>query len=135
MDNRDNDDRIQDGVFDLAVSSEAAKIKEYQSPVAGDVDIMERTIGYADFIIPASYYSRLAAEKYISSGKIILPPVEPEKFRDGTLGATAEQVIEGLKKGLRCDADALVCIGEAAVKYKENIKIFVNSEDINRFKR
>ncbi len=26
--------------FDLAVSSEAAKIKEYQSPVAGDVDIM-----------------------------------------------------------------------------------------------
>ena len=106
-----------------------------ESGETGDLDIIERTIDYADFIIPASYYSRLASEKFISSGKIILPPVEPEKFRDGTLGATAEQVIEGLKKGLRCDADALVCIGEAAVKYKENIKIFVNSEDINRFKR
>lgn len=106
----------------ITISSESGK--------TGDVDIMERTIDYADFIIPASYYSKLAAEKYISSGKIILPTVEPEKFRDGTLGATAEQVIEGLKKGLKCDADALVCIGEAAVKYKENIKIFVNSEDI-----
>jgi len=94
---------------------------------------MERTIGYADFIIPASYYSRLAAEKYISSGKIILPSVEPEEFRKGTLGATAEQVIEGLKKGLKCDADALVCIGEAAVKYKKNIKNFIDSEDIERF--
>ena len=95
----------------------------------GDKDIMERTISNADYIIPASYYSRLAAEKYISSEKIIVPAVEPEKFREGTLGATAEQVVEGLKKGLECDADAVVCIGEAAVKYKENIKILINSKD------
>lgn len=95
----------------------------------GDKDIMERTISNADYIIPASYYSRLAAEKYISSEKIILPSVEPERFREGTLGATAEQVVEGLKKGLECNADAVVCIGEAAVKYKESIKIWVDSKD------
>ena len=95
----------------------------------GDKDIMRRAISNADYIIPASYYSRLAAEKYISLEKIIVPPVEPEKFREGTLGATEEQVVEGFKKGLECDADAVVCIGEAAVKYKETIKNLIDSKD------
>jgi UDP-N-acetylmuramate--alanine ligase len=103
----------------ITISSESGK--------SGDNEIMERTLANADFIIPASYYSRLAAENYISSGKIILTTEEPEKFREGTLGATEEQVVRGLEKGLECDADALVCIGEAAVKYKEKIKIFIDS--------
>jgi len=105
----------------ITISSESGK--------SGDMDIMRSAITNADFIIPASYYSRLAAEKYISSEKIIVPSVEPEKFREGTLGATEGQVVEGLKKGLECDADAVVCIGEAAVKYKENIKILIDSKD------
>ncbi len=60
-------------------------------------------------------------EKYISSNKIILTDEYPVKFKKGTLGATSDQVLEGLKKGLECDTDALVCLGEAAFKYKENI--------------
>ncbi|MFA0832754.1 MAG: Mur ligase family protein [Methanobacterium formicicum] len=105
----------------ITISSESGK--------TGDVDIIGRAMSNADFIIPASYYSRLASEKYTSSEKIITPSVEPEKFREGTLGATKEQVIEGLRKGLECDADAVVCMGEAAVKYKEDIKIWINSKD------
>jgi UDP-N-acetylmuramate--alanine ligase len=105
----------------ITVSSESGR--------TGDMNIMEKAICNADFIIPASYYSRQAAEKYISSGKIKLTDKKPDEFRSGTLGATQEQVIEGLKKGLKCDANAVVCIGEAAVKYKENIKILIDSKD------
>ncbi len=87
---------------------------------------MEKAVRNADFIIPASYYSRQAAGKYITSGKIKLTK-EPDKFRNGTLGATEEQVIEGLKKGLECNSNAIVCIGEAAVKFKDKIRPLADS--------
>lgn len=103
----------------ITISSESGR--------TGDVDIMDKTMSHADFIIPASYYSRQAAGKYISSGKIKLTHKEPDKFRNGTLGATEEQVVEGLKKGLECNADAVVCIGEAAVKFKDDIKFLIES--------
>ncbi len=98
-----------------------------ESGITGDMEIMEKAVFNADFIIPASFFSRQAAEKYISSGKIKLTHKKPDKFRNGTLGATQEQVVDGLKIGLECDADAVVCIGEAAVKYKDNIKSLINS--------
>lgn len=69
-----------------------------ESGTTGNLDIMEKAIYNADFIIPASYDSRQAAGKYISSGKIKLTDKAPDKFRNGTLGATEEQVIEGVKK-------------------------------------
>jgi len=94
----------------------------------GDTEIIKSALKNADYIIPASYHSRRASEKYISYSKIILTDKKPEKFREGTLGATPEQVIEGLKKALECNADALICIGEAAVKYKNNIKQFMDSQ-------
>lgn len=103
----------------ITISSESGR--------TGDVDIMDKAMYNADFIIPASYYSRQAAEKYISSGKIKLTQKEPDEFREGTLGATEKQVIEGVKQGLECDVDAVVCIGEAAVKYKDNIKLLIDS--------
>jgi len=103
----------------ITISSESGR--------TGDVEIMNKAMHNADFIIPASYYSRQAAEKYISSGKIKLTQEEPDEFREGTLGATGEQVIEGVKKGLECDTDVVVCIGEAAVKYKDNIKFLIDS--------
>lgn len=97
-----------------------------ESGSKGDTEIMEKTIKYADFIIPASFDSRKAAEKFISTGRIILTNKQPKAFKNGTLGATSKQVIEGLLKGLECDADALVCIGEAAFKYKPDIKNLIN---------
>lgn len=99
-----------------------------ESGPKGDLDILKSALKNADYIIPASHHSRQAAEKYISQGKIILTDKEPEKFRKGTLGATSDQVIEGLKKAFECNADALICIGEAATKYKDNIKRFTDSQ-------
>ena len=103
-----------------------------ESGPQGDLDIIISSLKNADYIIPASYHSHIASRKFVSSRKIILTDKEPEKFREGTLGATHDQVIEGLKKGLECNVDALICIGEAAVKYKDNIKQFTNSQKINR---
>ncbi|OPX59616.1 MAG: UDP-N-acetylmuramate--L-alanine ligase [Methanobacterium sp. PtaB.Bin024] len=102
----------------ITISSESGR--------TGDEEIMKKTMANADFIIPASYYSRQAAGKYISSGKIKLTDKEPDKFRSGTLGATQEQVLEGLKKGLECNTDTVVCLGEAAVKFKDNIKLLID---------
>jgi UDP-N-acetylmuramate--alanine ligase len=100
----------------ITVSSESGE--------SGDDEILKKTIELAEFIVPASFASRMAAEKHaehISSGKIIFTDISLKKFQKGTLGATSDQVLEGLKKGLNCDTSALVCLGEAAFKYKEDI--------------
>jgi len=100
----------------ITVSSESGE--------SGDVEILEKALKIGDFVVPASFASRKAAEKqekYISSGKILFTDLAPVNFKKGTLGANSEQVLEGLKKGLECDANAIVCLGEAAFKYKENI--------------
>lgn len=102
----------------ITVSSESGE--------KGDMDILKRSLKIADFIIPASFYSRKAADKFLNanptySGKIILTSTYPQEFKNGTLGANQEQVINGLEKAVQCDVSAVVCIGEAAFKYKEFI--------------
>jgi UDP-N-acetylmuramate--alanine ligase len=87
----------------------------------GDIEILNQSLKIADFTIPASFYSRKAAHGLIESREIILTDASQEQFREGTLGATLKQVLEGLKKGLECDVDAVVCLGEAAFKYKDEI--------------
>jgi UDP-N-acetylmuramate--alanine ligase len=100
----------------ITVSSESGE--------SGDIEILENALENGDFIIPASFASRKAAktkEKYISTGKIILTDISSHEFQKGTLGASSDQVLAGVKMGLECKTDALVCLGEAAFKYKENI--------------
>jgi UDP-N-acetylmuramate--alanine ligase len=94
----------------------------------GDLEILEKALELADFIIPASFFSRKASEKYITRKKIITTDVEPVEFREGTLGATCDQVLEGLKKATACNVDAIVCIGEAAIKYKDEINTYLSSK-------
>ena len=102
-----------------------------ESGETGDVEILEKALELADFVVPASHNSRMVAEKH-NSCKIILTNKSKEIFKEGTLGATPDQVIEGLKKGLECDVDAIVCLGEAAFKYKEYVRSFEKSlkEDV-----
>lgn len=111
----------------ITVSSESGE--------AGDIEILEKTLEIADHIVPASYASRQASEKFgshISSGKIVLTDKKPENFKEGTLGANTDQVLEGIKKGLECDTSAMICLGEAAFKYKKDIlKIGKNSSSQN----
>ncbi len=95
-----------------------------ESGDSGDLEILERALENGDFVVPASFASRKAAEKKeenISSNKIVYTDLYPVNFKNGTLGANSDQVLEGLKKGLECETNALVCLGEAAFKYKENI--------------
>ena len=51
--------------------------------------------------------------------KIILPENMPTDEKQGTLGATVEQVLSGFNKSLEIDADLIICTGEAAFKYKD----------------
>jgi UDP-N-acetylmuramate--alanine ligase len=100
----------------ITVSSESGE--------SGDMEILRNAIENGDFIVPASFASRKAAEKhgkYVSTGKILLTDISSQEFRKGTLGASPDQVLAGVKLGLECKTDALVCLGEAAFKYKENI--------------
>lgn len=114
----------------ITVSSESGE--------KGDMLILNKCINLADFIIPASFYSRKAADKFIRgdqlnnqnyppSPKILLTSKYPEEFKNGTLGANLDQVMDGLIKALQCDVKAVVCIGEAAFKYKENIHTIMDS--------
>jgi UDP-N-acetylmuramate--alanine ligase len=100
----------------ITVSSESGE--------TGDINILNKCLENADFIIPASFYSRKAADKLMesmTSEKILLTTKNPREFKKRTLGANLEQVISGLEKALECDVPAVVCIGEAAFKYKEDI--------------
>ena len=88
------------------------------------MEILENALENGDFIVPASFASRNAAlkhDKYISTGKILLTDISSQEFQKGTLGASSDQVLAGVKIGLGCKSDVLVCLGEAAFKYKENI--------------
>lgn len=92
-----------------------------ESGASGDDEIFKKALELADFVVPASSSSRTAAEKHLPNDKIVMTSRSLKKFKKGTLGATQNQVIEGLKKGLKCNACAVVCLGEAAFKYKETI--------------
>ena len=100
----------------ITVSSESGE--------SGDICILNKCLENADFIIPASFYSRRVADELmesIMSEKILLTPENPQEFKKRTLGANLEQVMCGLEKALECDVPAVVCIGEAAFKYKDDI--------------
>jgi UDP-N-acetylmuramate--alanine ligase len=105
----------------ITVSSESGE--------QGNTDILNKCLENADYVIPASYYSRKAADKYLNqditkyqSLKIILTPKYPEEFKKGTLGANLDQITAGLETALLRDVEAVICIGEAAFKFKENIR-------------
>ncbi|MCE5214287.1 MAG: Mur ligase, partial [Methanobacterium sp.] len=115
----------------ITVSSESGE--------EGDDIILNKSLKLADYIIPASFYARKAADKLIESAKesdnkyllpsekIIFTSQYPQEFKNGTLGANSDQLINGLLKALQCDVSAVVCIGEAAFKYKENIHTIINN--------
>jgi UDP-N-acetylmuramate--alanine ligase len=112
----------------ISVSSESGE--------KGDASILNKSLKIADFIIPASFSARKATDKFLEDNsiyndklkeKILLPSEYPEEFKKGTLGANSEQLINGLIKALECDVKAVVCVGEAAFKYKENIHSIIKS--------
>ena len=101
----------------LTVSSESGE--------QGDLEIFDKVLKFADFIVPASHASRMVAEtrtEFIESGKIVMTNESKVEFdKTGTLGASSDQVIDGIKTGFKCKSSALICLGEAAFKYKKSI--------------
>lgn len=114
-----------------------------ESGEGGDIDILNKSLNNADYVIPASYYSRKAADNFLreaniknsenisitKSDKIILTSKYPEKFKNRTLGANLEQITEGLKTALKYNIQAVVCIGEAAFTYKKEIQKLIGSTE------
>ena len=94
-----------------------------ESGISGDMEILDCSSEYADYIVPASYNAYLCAQKALNKGlyvdKIILPESMPTDEKQGTLGATIEQVMAGFEKSLEIESDLIICTGEAAFKYKE----------------
>ena len=77
---------------------------------------------FSKFIVPASVASqKIAIEKLKANpklnGRIFLNHVDTFE-KTGTLGASEEEVRDGLRKALNLDCEMVIAIGEAATKYK-----------------
>lgn len=96
-----------------------------ESGLTGDMEILKRSVEYADYVVPASHNAFLCAKKAYEEGlfndKIVFPASMPKGDKKGTLGATIEQVITGFNKAKSIDADLLVLTGEAAFKFKDKL--------------
>jgi len=94
-----------------------------ESGMDGDTEILHCSADYSDYIVPASYNAYLCAKEALNEGKfvdkIVLPENMPTDEKQGTLGASIEQVLSGFNKSLEIDADLIICTGEAAFKYKD----------------
>ena len=91
----------------------------------GDLEIFNNVLKFSKFIVPASVASqKIASEKLAEN-----PKLNDRIFfnhigifeKKGTLGASKQEVEEGIKKALNLDCDMIVAIGEAATKFKSVI--------------
>lgn len=105
----------------LTVSSE--------SGISADMEILKCALEYADYVVPSSHNTYVCAKELLKDNqfkeKIILPDKMPKGDKTGTLGATEEQVLTAFSKALEIDADLIVCTGEAAFKFKDQLLKFM----------
>ena len=97
-----------------------------ESGYDGDLAIFDNVLEYSKYIVPASTASKKIAEEKISENpglkeRIFFDSVD-EFEKEGTLGASYEQVKNGIEKALETDSDLIVAIGEAATKFKSCIE-------------
>ena len=93
-----------------------------ESGYSGDLDIFNSAVKFSKFIVPASQASyKVAIEKLNEN-----PELNDRIFLNhgydfkkvGTLGASKQEVHDGLKKAINLDCEMIIAIGEAATKYK-----------------
>lgn len=96
-----------------------------ESGYTGDLDIFNSVLKFSKFIVPASTASqKIASEKLTENPKLndrIFLNYIGDFEKKGTLGASKEEVKEGIKKALNLDCEMVVAIGEAATKFKSVI--------------
>ena len=96
-----------------------------ESGYAGDLEIFENVLNYSRYIVPASSSSQKIAADMLSkdetlSGRIFLDSVDDFE-KEGTLGASYDEVKKGIAKALEIDCSTVLAIGEAACKFKSCI--------------
>jgi UDP-N-acetylmuramate--alanine ligase len=77
---------------------------------------------YAKYVVPASASSQKVAYELIRDDsslteKILFDHVD-DFVKKGTLGASYDEVRDGIEKALETDCNLIVAIGEAATKFK-----------------
>lgn len=96
-----------------------------ESGYPGDLDIFNSVLKFSKFIVPASTASqKIAAEKLKDNPKLndrIFFNYVGNFEKTSTLGASEEEVKEGIKKALNLDCKMIIAIGEAATKFKSVI--------------
>ncbi len=107
----------------------------------GDLDILDAALGNVKYIIPSSYASNIASKDLIEASKtddysgdysydelkniFVFPEEAPDKSaKVGTAGTDAKGVMIGFKTALKTDVDLIICIGEAAFKFDNQLKEF-----------
>ena len=98
----------------ITVSSESGEI--------GDLAIFDNVLKFSKYVVPASVASQKVAQKLILndsslSDRVLFDSVG-DFVKEGTLGASYDEVKDGIKKALGTDCDLIVAIGEAATKFK-----------------
>ena len=107
----------------------------------GDVEILEKALDNVKYIVPASHDSRLVADELLASAKegnaefdygslestFVFTEVDPEQASKFTLGASADQVVEGVKAALKTDSNIIIVLGEAGFKFESAIFDYCNN--------
>ena len=93
-----------------------------ESGYDGDLAIFNNALEYAKYVVPASAASQKIACELIRDDsslteKILFDHVD-DFVKKGTLGASYDEVREGIEKALTMDCGLIVSIGEAATKFK-----------------
>ena len=94
-----------------------------ESGAKGDLEIFDNVLEFSKYVVPASSASQKIASDKISEHpelkeKIILNHVD-DFVKKGTLGATFDEVREGINQALKLDCNKVIAIGEAATKFKK----------------
>ena len=88
----------------------------------GDLQIFNHALEFSRYVVPASVASQKIAREKLQedsslSDKILFDHVD-DFVKDGTLGASYDEVLDGIKRALGTDCDFIVAVGEAATKFK-----------------
>ena len=96
-----------------------------ESGLSGDLEIFDNTLEFSKYVIPASSSSQKIAKEKLAKNPDIKDKIFFEGIdnfeKKGTVGASEEEVREGIKKPLTLDCNLIVAIGEAATKFKSCI--------------
>ena len=98
----------------------------------GDVEIFNHALEFSKYIVPASVASQKIANEKLqkdpSLSDCILFNHVDDFVKKGTLGASYDEVLDGIKEALETDCDLIVAIGEAATNFKSCVDDIKNKK-------